>query len=206
MAHGFHPAGYYHSNYDLLSWIRLGDQLRTKTLLADPMERAGVITDAFSAALAGKAEAWLPLFLLSTDLVDEYKAAPWQAAYSGLRAYAALVKADPDIERLFQVGSATTECDHHHHRKTKTQIPGQLNPETMVKKVFLEVILTPISKATKRVFEWVWKCPSNFIFLILGCWVGLPQNMCFGFSVMVACPAMYRLYLSWPFLTCFFRN
>lgn len=104
------PAGYYHTNYDLLSWIRLGSQLLTKKVLADPLERAGVITDAFTAALAGKAEPWLPLFLLSEDLIDEYKAAPWQAAYSGLRAYAALVKADPDTERLFLVSSATTKA------------------------------------------------------------------------------------------------
>lgn len=46
---------------------------------------------------------WVPLFLLEGDLIQEANAAPWIAAYNGLRTYAALAKGDPETDKLFQV-------------------------------------------------------------------------------------------------------
>jgi len=93
--------GYFHTNYDLLNWIRLGSVFAAHDI-RDPMFRASTIHDAFALAKGGFVDPWMPLYLLEKALPSEYNAAPYIAAYNGLRAYAALVKKDPEAERLFQ--------------------------------------------------------------------------------------------------------
>ncbi|KAJ1527772.1 hypothetical protein ONE63_007727 [Megalurothrips usitatus] len=92
--------GYYYTNYDFLNWIRIGSTIRN---IDDPAWRALAIRDAFAVARAGLVDPWMPLYLLDMSIPQESNAAPWQATYDGLRAYAALAKADPEADQLFQM-------------------------------------------------------------------------------------------------------
>ncbi|XP_034249153.1 uncharacterized protein LOC117650017 [Thrips palmi] len=94
--------GYYYTNYDLLNWIRLGSAISNGHTLTDPIYRAGLIHDAFGLAKVSQLDPWVPLYLLEGDLIQEADAAPWIAAYNGLRSYAALAKGDPETDKMFQ--------------------------------------------------------------------------------------------------------
>ena len=74
------------------------------------------------------------------------------------------------------------------HRKIKTRILGQPNPDPRVKKIFLKHILRPIKKHISSLpdhFGIGVKITSKNIFFTLGFWVELAQFLGLGFSVCV---------------------